>query len=75
MSKDGVLECTLTEVFTAMLLFHTIPVTSVGAERSFSKLKIIKNYEEYYGPSSTPTFITNSNRKQSRIKFRFNRSH
>lgn len=40
----GVLECDLTEVFTAMLLFHTIPVTSAEAERSFSKLKIIKNY-------------------------------
>jgi len=27
-----------------ILLFYTIPVTSAGAERSFSKLKIIKNY-------------------------------
>lgn len=44
MSKYGVLECDLTEVFTAMLLFFTIPVTSAVAERSFSKLKIIKNY-------------------------------
>lgn len=44
MSKYGVLECDLTEVFTAMLLFFTIPVTSAAAERSFSKLKIIKNY-------------------------------
>lgn len=41
MSKYGVLECDLTEVFTAMLLFFTIPVTSAVAERSFSKLKII----------------------------------
>ncbi|KAJ0175106.1 hypothetical protein K1T71_009247 [Dendrolimus kikuchii] len=44
MSKYGVLECDLTEVFTAMLLFFTIPVTSAAAERSFSKLKLIKNY-------------------------------
>lgn len=44
MSKYEVLECDLTEVFTAMLLFFTIPVTSSVAERSFSKLKIIKNY-------------------------------
>ena len=43
MSKYGVLECDLIEVFTAMLLFQTIPVTSAEAERSFSKLKIIKN--------------------------------
>ncbi|XP_046971602.1 zinc finger MYM-type protein 1-like [Vanessa cardui] len=43
-TKFGVLECDLTEVYTAMLLFHTIPVTSAAAERSFSKLKIIKNY-------------------------------
>ena len=27
-----------------MLLFLTIPVTSAEAERSFTKLKIIKNY-------------------------------
>jgi hAT family dimerisation domain. len=39
------LECDLTEVFTGMLLSHTIPVTSADTERSFSKLKIIKkNY-------------------------------
>lgn len=43
-TKFGVLECDLTEVYTAMLLFHTIPVTSAAAERSFSKLKIIKKY-------------------------------
>lgn len=42
--KLGALECDFTEVYTAMLLFHTIPVTSASAERSFSKLKIIKNY-------------------------------
>ena len=42
-SKYGVLECDLTEVFRAMLLFYTIPITSVAAERSFSKLKILKN--------------------------------
>ncbi|CAH2095552.1 unnamed protein product [Euphydryas editha] len=33
-TKFGVLECDLTEVYTAMLLFHTIPVTSAAAERS-----------------------------------------
>ncbi|KAL4101050.1 hypothetical protein QTP88_021071 [Uroleucon formosanum] len=43
-TKFGVMECDITEVFMAILLFYTIPVTSAGAERSFSKLKIIKNY-------------------------------
>lgn len=44
MTKYGVLECDLTYVFTAILLFYTIAVTTASAERSFSKLKIIKNY-------------------------------
>jgi len=43
-TKFRAIECYVTEVYTAMLLFHTIPVTSAGAKRSFSKLKIIKNY-------------------------------
>lgn len=33
-----------TEVVTALLLFLTLPVTVATAERSFSKLKLIKNY-------------------------------
>ena len=32
------------EVCTAMLLFLSIPVTTASAERSFSKLKLGKNY-------------------------------
>lgn len=32
------------DVFTALVLFLTLPVTVAGAERSFSKLKIIKSY-------------------------------
>ncbi|XP_065668169.1 zinc finger MYM-type protein 1-like [Hydra vulgaris] len=32
------------QVITALLLFLTLPVTVASAERSFSKLKIIKNY-------------------------------
>ncbi|QQP54121.1 Uncharacterized protein FKW44_006841, partial [Caligus rogercresseyi] len=35
---------TFSDVCTALLLFLTIPVTVASAERSFSKLKIIKNY-------------------------------
>jgi hypothetical protein len=33
-----------TDVITALLLFLTLPVTVASSERSFSKLKIIKNY-------------------------------
>lgn len=33
-----------TDVVTALLLFLTLPVTSATAERSFSKLRLIKNY-------------------------------
>jgi hypothetical protein len=32
------------DVFTLCLIFLTIPVTVASAERSFSKLKLIKNY-------------------------------
>jgi hypothetical protein len=32
------------EVFAALLLFLTIPLTAASAECSFPKLKIIKNY-------------------------------
>jgi len=32
------------DVVTALLLFLTLPVTVATAERSFSKLKLIKNY-------------------------------
>jgi len=32
------------DVVTSLLLFLTIPVTSANSERSFSKMKIIKNY-------------------------------
>ena len=33
-----------TDVVTALLLFLTLPVTIASAERSFSKLRLIKNY-------------------------------
>jgi hypothetical protein len=32
------------DVFTLFLIFLSIPVTVASAERSFSKLKLIKNY-------------------------------
>lgn len=32
------------DIVTSLLLFLTLPVTSANSERSFSKLKIIKNY-------------------------------
>ncbi|KAF0708284.1 zinc finger MYM-type protein 1-like, partial [Aphis craccivora] len=36
--------CSFPDVLTACLIFLTIPVTVASAERSFSKLKLIKNY-------------------------------
>ncbi|XP_063791681.1 zinc finger MYM-type protein 1-like [Pseudophryne corroboree] len=41
---DSVLSSSFTEVCTAIILFLFITVTVATAERSFSKLKIIKNY-------------------------------
>lgn len=38
------LACSVPEVCTAFLLFLTLPVTVATAERSFSKLTLIKNY-------------------------------
>ena len=35
---------TYTDVCTALIIFLTLPVTVATAERSFSKLKYIKNY-------------------------------
>ena len=49
MAKMLIVEnCTIaasfTDVCTALMLYLTIPVTVVSAERSFSKLKLIKTY-------------------------------
>ena len=41
---NAALTSTFTEVVSAMLLFLTLPVTVATAERSFSKLRLIKNY-------------------------------
>lgn len=38
------LSCSYSEVLGACIIFLTLPVTVATAERSFSKLKIIKNY-------------------------------
>lgn len=43
--KYGCLESEFSEVYTALMLFLTLPVTTAGVERSFSKLKIIKDYK------------------------------
>lgn len=43
-TENSVLSSSFPEVCTAIILFLSIPVTVATAERSFSKLKIIKNY-------------------------------
>lgn len=42
--ENSALSSNLPDVCTALLLFLTLPVTVASAERSFSKLKLIKNY-------------------------------
>lgn len=42
--KNSTLSACFPEVCTAYILFTTLPVTTATAERSFSKLKLIKNY-------------------------------
>ena len=44
MIENHALSSSFPDICTACLLFMTIPVTVATAERSFSKLKIIKNY-------------------------------
>jgi len=41
---DARLQASMPELVTACVLFMTLPVTVATAERSFSKLKIIKTY-------------------------------
>ena len=41
---NAALTSTFTEVVSALLMFLTLPVTVATAERSFSKLRLIKNY-------------------------------
>ena len=42
--ENSTMAASFTEVCTALLLYLTIPVTVAAAERSFSKLKLIKTY-------------------------------
>nr|CAH7738850.1 unnamed protein product [Callosobruchus chinensis] len=42
--KFSSLASSFPELITASFLFLTLPVTTATAERSFSKLKLIKNY-------------------------------
>jgi hypothetical protein len=45
LEKYGSLESEFSDVYTAIMLFLTLPVTTASVERSFSKLKIIKDYK------------------------------
>ena len=42
--ENNCISASFAEVCTVFLLFLTIPVTVASAERSFSKLKLIKSY-------------------------------
>lgn len=42
--ENKMIACSVPNVCTAFLMFLTLPVTVATSERSFSKLKIIKNY-------------------------------
>ena len=44
LNKYNYLESDFAQVYIVLLLFFTMPITSASAERSFSKLKQIKNY-------------------------------
>ena len=45
LNRYGCLESEFSEVYVALMLFFTLPVTVASVERSFSKLKIIKNFK------------------------------
>jgi len=42
--ENGLLATTYPDVCTACIMYLTVPVTVAAAERSFSKLRLIKNY-------------------------------
>ena len=44
-SKYNIMESDFAEVYTAFFLFFTLPVTVASVERSFSKLKLIKDFK------------------------------
>ena len=45
LTKYSCLESDFSEIFTAFMLFFTLPVTVASVERTFSKLKMIKDYK------------------------------
>lgn len=62
------LSCSYSEVLGACLIFLTLPVTVATAERSFSKLKIIKNYLRNSMGQNRLTNIAVLNIEQQRTK-------
>lgn len=55
-------------VYIAIRIMLIMPVSTASAERSFSKLKIIKNFEEKYEARATVCFRNTINR--SRVSFK-----
>lgn len=45
MTKYNFMETDISDVFSVFILFFTLPVTVASVERSFSKLKLIKEYK------------------------------
>ena len=50
--ENGSFATTYPDVCTAYMIYMTVPVTVVTAERSFSKLKLIKNFLQSSCPNS-----------------------
>ncbi|XP_004209890.2 uncharacterized protein LOC101235621 [Hydra vulgaris] len=48
LTKYSCLESEFLEIYTVLMLFFTLPVTVASIERSFSKLKIIKDYKRNF---------------------------
>ena len=67
--KHAELSSTFSEVITACLLYLTLPVTVASAERSFSKLKLIKAYLRSIMCQVRLKFSRNAVNRESTLKW------